>query len=302
LTEDGLPLPTGRFGFALTPFRDGRPDLEAFASGVRFQATAGLDAVVVAGAIGQGELLRPEERMACLETAVETVGGDAQVVLALPTDTETPRQAARAAEAGADGIVLLPTEPGDDAFRAAASAVAAACSLPIVLYHRPPLCLEPAQLARLCDALPLLAAVKDGHRDVRLYRRLRDAVGDRVLWATAWEDVALAFWALGVDVFCPFTAAYAPDYSARWAAARAAGDVEGARSLLSAHACPMVDLRLSRAGIDVAVVHEAARLRGLPAGSVRAPAEELTDAERRSVRELVYRLEVLLGETRLVEA
>jgi 5-dehydro-4-deoxyglucarate dehydratase len=302
LTEDALPLPAGRFGFALTPFTGDRVDLDAFTAGVRLQIAGGVDAIVVAGAIGQGELLRTEERLACLEAAVEAAEGDVAVVLALAADEEATRQAARAAEAGAGGIALLPTTPNDDALRETASAAASGSSLPIVLYHRPPLRLEPAQLELLCDKVPALAAVKDGHRDVRLYRRLRDAVGDRVLWATAWEDVALPFWSLGVDIFCPFTTAYAPDYSTRWTAALAAGDVEGARSLLAGHACGMVDLRLSRPGIDVAVVHEAARLRGLPEGGVRFPAKELTEEERTRVRELVYNLEVLLEETPLVEA
>jgi dihydrodipicolinate synthase/N-acetylneuraminate lyase len=300
LTEN--PLLAGRWGFALTPFTDDGVDLDAFETGVRFQAAGGVDAIVVAGAIGQGALLRDEEREACLEAAVEAAEGETAVLLALVADAEAPRRARHAAEAGAGGLVLLPDAPGNEPLRRTASTVAAACALPIVLYHRPPLRLEPAELTRLCEEVPALAAVKDGHRDVRLYRRLRDAVGDRLRWATAWEDVALPFWTLGVDVFCPFTTAYAPDYSARWTDALARADVDGARSLLAGHAHPMVDLRLSRPGIDVAVVHEAMRLCGLPGGRVRPPASELDDRERRRVHELVRELEAVLDRLPLVEA
>ena len=49
----------------------------------------------------------------------------------------------------------------------------------------------------------------------------------------------------------------------------------------------MVDLRLSRPGIDVSVVKAAMAERGLPAGDDRLPALPLTAAERERVRLLL---------------
>jgi 5-dehydro-4-deoxyglucarate dehydratase len=146
--------------------------------------------------------------------------------------------------------------------------------------------LEPDELGRLCE-IETLVAVKDGHRDVRLFRQLRTVLGARLLWVTAWEDVAPAFWAMGAEAFCPFSTAYAPEYSRAWLSALDAGRTDEADRLLGAHAHPMVDLRLSRPGIDVAVVKAAMTARGLPVGELRHPACSLTDEERNTVTQLV---------------
>jgi 5-dehydro-4-deoxyglucarate dehydratase len=156
----------------------------------------------------------------------------------------------------------------------------------VTLYHRPPLRLEPDDLRRLCE-IEALVGLKDGHRDVRLFRRLRSTLGRRLLWVTAWEDVAPAFWAMGADAFCPFSTAYAPEYSRAWLTALERGERDEVDALLAAHAHPMVDLRLSRPCIDVAVVKAAMTARGLRAGELRPPASSLTDSERRTVERLV---------------
>jgi dihydrodipicolinate synthase/N-acetylneuraminate lyase len=96
---------------------------------------------------------------------------------------------------------------------------------------------------------------------------------------------------MGVEAFAPASTAYAPGYARAWVAQLDAGDVRAARELLAAHAYPIVDLRLSRPGIDVSVVKEAMAALGLPTGLTRPPARPLTEAERARVHELVGRLD-----------
>lgn len=289
----GRPL-TGIWGFPLSPFVDDRLDPGLLRSAVAHQVDGGVDVVCVGGAIAQGELLRADERALLLDVAAEAVGPRVPLVVAVRGEA-APAQAGAAAAAGAAGLLLLP-EDGDPARVEALllGLARAAPDLDVVLYHRPPLRLGVDELRRLADAAPSLAGLKDGHRDVRLHRQLRQALGARLLWASAWEDVAVPFWSLGVDAVCPFSAAYRPAYARRWLELLRTGDAVAAGALLEAHAYPMVDLRLSRPGIDIPVVQAAMAACGLEPGGSRRPAAVLTRAERETVHALVRRMDEAL--------
>jgi len=284
----------GIWGFPLTPFAGGGIDLDALARAVEHQATGGVDVLCACGAIAQGDLLTSEEWRACV---AEIVGASRRipVVATIPAQLEPGPTAAAAVELGAAALLLLPAS-GDAVAEAARlqGVAAAAPGVPVVLYHRSPLMLTPDALLALCE-IPELQGLKDGHRDARAFRRLRGAACDRLLWLSAWEDVALPFHALGCEAFAPASASYAPAYARAWLSCLEGGDHSGAARLLEAHAYPMVDLRLSRPGIDVGVVKAAMAACGLPAGETRPPAAQLTSAERARVDELVSDLQNLLG-------
>jgi dihydrodipicolinate synthase/N-acetylneuraminate lyase len=283
----------GIWGFPLTPFAGERVDLDALAAVVEHQLAGGIDVVCACGLIAEIEALTREEWLICARETLDRAG-DVPAVVAVPTSDDRLDTAAAAAELGADALLVVPhSDDVGEIDRRLRAIAAVAPGLPLVLYHRAPLALEPDGLVRLCD-LDVLAGLKDGQRDVRRYRRLREAVGARLLWLSAWEDVALPFWALGCDAYAPASVAYEPAYSRAWFELLQAGDVESARRLLAAHAYAMVDLRLSRPGIDVSVVKAAMAERGLPAGDIRSPALPLTASERERVRVLVRDLDAAL--------
>ncbi len=285
---------SGIWGFPLTPFDEcDRIDLDLLAAGAEFQLGS-VDVLCACGAIAQGELLTAEERTASLRAVLDAADGRVQVVLALLADAGAPAAALAAAEGGVDALLLLPTDRHVEGFAAQLRSIAAAAPrLPLVVYHRPPLSLAPDELRRLAE-IEELAGLKVGHRDVRSFRRLRAAVGDRVVWISAWEDVALPFWALGCNAFAPASTAYAQMYARAWLERLEAGDVRGAAFLLDAHAYAMVDLRLSRPNIEVTTVKAAMELCGLRAGRSRPPAEPLTEPERAAVAKLVSDLHLAL--------
>jgi dihydrodipicolinate synthase/N-acetylneuraminate lyase len=285
----------GIWGFPLTPFAGDRVDLGAFADGIERQLAGGVDVLCACGAIAQIELLGREEWRACAGEVVARSGA-VPAVVTIPATGERLQLAAVAAELGADALLVLPDTGDVERMHESLAAIAAAApGLPLVLYHRGALELGPDDLRGLCE-ISELVGLKDGHRDVRRYRRLHEALGDRLCWISAWEDVALPFWALGCDAFAPASVAYDPAYSRAWFDRLTAGDIVGARRLLIAHAYPMVDLRLSRPGIDVSVVKAAMAERGAPAGDLRAPALELTAGELAQVRELMRVLDASLAD------
>jgi 4-hydroxy-tetrahydrodipicolinate synthase len=285
----------GIWGFPLTPFGRRGIDLGLLAAGAERQLAGGVDVLCACGVIAQVDRLTAAEHAACVRAVTGLVAGRVPVVATLVAARDAAGIAAAAAAAGADGLVVIPRSPRvDDAARSLRAVAAAAPEIPLALYHRPPLRLTVAQLRRLADEAPPLAWVKDGHRDVRLFRQLA-AGAPRLRWVSAWEDVALAFWALGCSTFAPASTSYAPEYASTWLGRLRAGDLAGARELLAAHANPMVDLRLARTGIDIAVIKAAMEAAGIRAGATRPPAKRLTAAERARVRELVAALPGLLA-------
>lgn len=285
----------GIWGFPPTPFVDGQIDPVSLSVCVEYQTRGGVDVLCACGAIAEVDSLTHEEWRACAEIVLAQAG-DIPTVVTIPRWADSDAAAREAAELGADALLVLPGSPEvAETKRLLASLAAAAPGLPLVLYHRPPLQLAAEDLEGLCE-IEAFAGLKDGHRDVRLYRRLREAGGTRLLCVSAWEDIAMSFWALGCDAFAPASTAYAPAYARAWLDHLEAGNVAGARRLLAAHAYPMVDLRLSRPGIDVTAVKAAMAELGLPSGEARPPASPLTTKERALVRGLVRTLEGVLAE------
>jgi 4-hydroxy-tetrahydrodipicolinate synthase len=284
----------GIWGFPATPFAGERIAHELLAAGTEHQVLGGVDVLCACGMIAQAEQLSEVERVACIDTVVRAGGGHVPVIATIFAGHGAARAAATAVERGADGLLVIPRSPRVSAIRMSlAAVVAAAPGVPIALYHRPPLKLDPEALKRLAEC-PELKWIKDGHRDVRMFRRLRTAV-PWLRWVSAWEDVALAFWALGCEAFAPASTSYAPTYAAAWITRLHAGDVHGAAMLLEAHAYPLVDLRLSRAHIDVSVIKAAMEECDVPAGDTRPPARPLTTRERAEIKRLVLAMQKALA-------
>jgi dihydrodipicolinate synthase/N-acetylneuraminate lyase len=286
----------GLWGFVLSPFEAGDLDLVSLEQAAAFQVDAGVEVLCCCGAIAQAPELEAPEREATLVATVRAARGRVPVLLALAADADAPAVAARAQQLGAYGLLLMPTSDQVGAMASTLDEIrAGAPELPLVLYHRPPLLLEPDELARLCEC-PALAGVKDGHRDARRYRRLREALRGRLTWIVAYEDLMLAFGAIGAEAFAPVSATYAPEYARACLGLLDAGDLPRLRRLLEAHAYPFMDLRCSRPHIDISVVKAAQRACGVPAGSERPPQQPLSASEQEEVGRLVEDLRSALAE------
>lgn len=282
------------WGFPLTPFSARGVDAEALAQGAELQLAGGVDVLCACGLIAQLDQLTPAEHRHSVETVIGAACGRAPVVVTVSSGPDAAASAAHAAEHGAAGIVVVPSSGEPSVMLSQLRSIAAAApGLAQALYHRPPLTLGPDDLQRLAE-VPELCWIKDGHRDIRGYRLLR-AAAPRLYWVSAWEDVALAFWATECEAFAPASTAYAPRYARAWLTLLDSGDVAGARALLAAHAYAMVDLRLSRPGIDVSVIKEAMTAQRVPTGLTRAPALPLTASERARVHVLLECLDQALS-------
>lgn len=166
------------------------------------QMEAGCDGIVVAGSLGEGPMLSHEEKLEVLKTARGVAAGKPVLMTVNePGTREACAMARKAASAGADGLMVVPspiyhTNPAETV--AALSAVAAAGGLPVMIYSN--------RLAYRVDVTVAVmeelaaderfVAVKESSDDIRRSTEIVNAFGDRFDLFTGVDN--LAFEALSV--------------------------------------------------------------------------------------------------------
>jgi 1-pyrroline-4-hydroxy-2-carboxylate deaminase len=194
---------TGVFPAVTTKFtEDDRLDHAEMERCFALQMEAGCDGIIVAGSLGEGPMLSHDEKLEVMATARKIAAG--KPVLMTVNEAATRDGAAlarRAAKAGADGLMVVPspiyhTNPQETV--ATLKAVAAAGGLPVMIYSN--------RLAYRVDVTvdvmeelasdPLFVAVKESSDDIRRSTEIINRFGDRFDLFTGVDN--LAFEALSV--------------------------------------------------------------------------------------------------------
>ncbi|OUS92433.1 5-dehydro-4-deoxyglucarate dehydratase [Rhodococcus sp. NCIMB 12038] len=293
--------------FPVTPFDDnGDVDLPALTRHIESGVAAGPGGVFAACGTGEFHALSAAEFRTVVETVVAATGGRVPVFAgaggALPVAKEF---VAAAADAGADGILLLPPylvgAPADGLVEYVRQ-VSESSDLPVIVYHRANGQFT-EQSALAVARLPKVVGFKDGVGDLdltsRIVRTLRDSLGDKEFQffnglPTA-EVSQQAYRSIGVTLYSSATFAFAPDVSLAYYRALEEDDTELVDSLNREFFHPLVRLRDPTPGYAVALVKAGVTFTGLDAGSVRAPLVDAS-AEHR------YALEQILAAGRKVLA
>ena len=269
----------------------GGVNLAAVAADVAFQLDAGVHGIVCCGSLGEASTLDADEKIAIARAAKAAAGGRAPVILTIAEDSTraAARMAECAAEAGMDGLMVLP------AMRYVASpreviahyrAVAAASGLDTMIYNNPTaygIDVTPAMLAEMADEKRFVA-IKESSGDVRRITDLINLTGDRYALFTGVDDLALESLMLGaVGWVAGLVCAFPNETVALYDLVRA-GRIDEARNLYRWF-MPLLHLDVSLRFVqNIKLVEHLVRGTSL---TVRAPRLELIGAEKAAVEAVV---------------
>ncbi|MCC6627080.1 MAG: 5-dehydro-4-deoxyglucarate dehydratase [Chloroflexi bacterium] len=276
----------GVLTFPVTPFHaDFSVDYDGLRHIVRRMLRAPIHAVVAAGGTGELYSLTPDEHAAVVRAVVEEVGGRVPVVAGVGYNLMIGlAQARAAAAAGADCLLLLPPYyPNADpaGLHAYYAAICNSVPLPSMVYNRDWVVMTPPQVQRLADSIPNLIAFKDGQGDVRNFKRIKRAVGDRLLWlAGVGDDMVDDYFAAGAEGYTSSLSNLDSQLSVDLYELASQHRRAELHALMVTKVYPLYELRGKRKGYEVSTIKTALNLMGLPGGPVRPPLVELTGEER----------------------
>lgn len=190
----------------VTPFSQGKVDVESLRGLVERQIEGGIHGLVPCGTTGESATMDPAEMALVIETVVDQAKGRVPVVAGVGTNNtkkscELARQARRL---GADGtLIVVPyyNKPSQVGLEAHFRAVIEAGELPAIVYDIPGrsvISLELDTLMRLTD-LANLVAIKDASGNVIRAQEQQVLMGDRVTILCGDDALTLPMMAAGAD-------------------------------------------------------------------------------------------------------
>jgi 5-dehydro-4-deoxyglucarate dehydratase len=295
------PLLPGVLAFAPTPFeeRELALDLHGLRRNLEFLAAGGIQAVAVAGFVGEYSALTPTEYRSVLDVARDAFRRPGLIVAGVGVGTAIAAEHAGAAEAsGADCVMLLPpylVEPTEDGMVAHTRAVTEATRLGVMVHSMPGHPFTPRLVERLAD-IPGVVAYKDELGDVRGFAEIVDHVGDRLVYVNGRaEPVAGYYAAAGATVLASAIANFDPGVALAAHSAAADRDFGRLSSVLAPRAMPWYRLRERNRGFLISVSKASMTLMGLAGGAVRPPLSDLRPEVRGELLELLTETEYLEG-------
>jgi len=302
-----LGVPSGPLFFPVTAYApDGAVDLDTYRLHVRRGVEAGAAAVFACCGTGEFHALTPEEFELCVTAAVEAADGRVPVVAGAGYGTALAVRYARlAGRAGADGLLAMPpylVRAGQEGLLRHYREVAAATSLPMIVYQRDNAVLTPEAVVELARTEGIIG-LKDGLGDLDLMQRILSAVradgrGDFLYFnglPTA-ELTQSAYRGIGVTLYSSAVFCFAPEIAVACHTAFRTGDTDTVNRLVDGFYRPFVELRDKGPGYAVSLVKAGVRMRGLDVGEVRPPLHEPAGDHVKQLARLIERGHALLEE------
>lgn len=246
----------------------------------------GCDGLVISGTTGEAPTTTDGEKETLLRAVVEAVGQRARIVAGVGTfsTAHTVELAQTATKAGAHALLVVTpyySRPPQAGLLAHFTAVADAVELPMMLYDIPGRTATPIAtetLLRLADHQRIVA-VKDAKGDVPATSAVTAHGGVAVY--SGEDKLTLPLLSVGGVGVVGTSTHVSGHQTRRMIEAFEAGDTTGALAVHH-HMLPVFTGFFRTQG--VMLVKAAMRLRGMPAGPVRAPLIDVTDAETAQLR------------------
>lgn len=268
-----------------TPFtEEGNMDIEGAKRLAAYLVENGSDGLVVAGTTGESSTLTREEKIALFRAVKETVGDRAPVIAGTGTNsTVASIDLTREAEkTGVDGIMLVTpyyNKPSQEGLYHHFKNVAAATSLPVILYNIPSrtgINLEAATTLRLSE-IKNITAIKEGSGNMeQVTVILRQASTDFVVYSGD-DSLTLPLMAVGAYGVISVASHIIGNRMQAMVKAFIAGNVVEAAKLHREMSAIFKVLFISSNPVPL---KESLRIMGLPGGPVRPPLVGLNGVDK----------------------
>jgi len=282
----------GVFPASTTQFKDDESlDIAATLAHVEMMMSAGVHGMIMLGTVGENCSLDESEKAAVLAATVDRLGKRIPVLtgVAETTTKQACKFATAAANAGVDGLMLLPgmvykSDPAETL--AHYRAVAKATDLPIMCYNNPVsygVDISPEMFAELADE-PNFVAIKESSEDVRRITDLRNVCGDRYILFCGVDDLVLESLLLGAEGWVSGLVNAFPDENKLLWDLATAGDWKNAVDVYRWYT-PL--LHLDTHPKLVQYIKLASAERGFGTETVRAPRQRISGAERERILKII---------------
>lgn len=264
----------------VTPFKDGKVDVDALKRLVDWHIEQGSHGLVPVGTTGESPTLLHEEHLMVVEEVVKAVDGRIKVVAGTGSNNtvEALHFTEQAKQAGADAALVVtpyynkPTQTGLIAHFLAVAEV----GLPIIIYNIPgrsAVDMTPATMAELAKH-EMIIGVKDATGDLARVAWQRDLCGKDFIQLSGEDATAVGFNSMGGVGCISVTANVAPKLCAEMQNATLAGDyakaLEISDRLMPLHRAVFMEPGVSGAKYGMSKL-------GLISEDVRLPLMSLSD-------------------------
>lgn len=290
-------LSSGLLSFPVTHFKqDLSLDLDSYQAHVEWLSGFEAAALFAAGGTGEFFSLSPEE-VGSVTKAAKDASGDTPIIAGCGYGGAIARDIARrSADAGADGLLLLPhylMPASQEGIYQHVKDVCRSTDLGVILYNRANMIAKADTIARLADECPNLIGFKDGTGQIGLVREVTAKLGDRLCYIGGMpthELFAEAYNAIGVTTYSSAVFNFVPDLAIEFYNAMRADDTATMARILDGFFFPFAKIRDREVGYAVSIIKTGVDLVGYGSGPVRPPLTNLTSQERDMLGALIEKV------------
>ncbi len=270
---------------------DGKIDYGLFLKNIEYQVDSGVNAVILAGTLGESSTLDDSEKTDLLAFTVEKVNGRIPVLLNIAEGStrKAIETAKKAQEAGAEGLMLLPPMRYKADKREILEyfiSVADSVSLPVMIYNNPvdygtEVTLEMFESLLKKDNIQ---AVKESTRDVTNVTRIKNAFGDRLKILCGVDTLAMEELLMGADGWVAGLVSAFPGETVAIYNLIKQGNYDEARKIYRWF-MPLLELDIHPKLVQY--IKYAEQIEGVGSEYVRAPRLRLEGDERKRIENIV---------------
>lgn len=282
---------SGAFTALVTPFRNGKVDVEALEGMVEFQIQQGIDGLVPCGTTGETPAMSEEEDRLVIGTVVRVANGRVPVIAGTGSNsTDMAIKYTRTAqEVGADGslqVVPYYNKPTQEGLYRHFLAIAEATELPLVLYNIPGrtgVTMTAETTARLAEH-PRIVGTKEATLSMNMAMDVIGLCGEEFCVLSGDDPVTLPLISLGGRGVISVASNVAPAAVSDMVRAALEGNWERAREL---HFALLPLFRALFVETNPIPVKAAASLLGLCSDEMRLPMVPLSGENLEALRRVM---------------